>query len=159
MSMDLFLSSHSAGAGATDGPAVDACSVKRCAQPRPLVSLHRACPLGLRAHRWQGPQRVLAHAVALLISGGRHKVRAGLHLPAGCVYRASVCRDVRPSLVQTLLGTTAVQQANTRMWQRRVEQQICIPLMSAFRWGKAKVFGRITSRFVRFRCRQLCPWC
>ena len=41
---------------------------------------------------------------------------------------------------KTLLGTTPAEQANTRMWQRRVEQQICIPLMSAFRWGKAKDF-------------------
>jgi hypothetical protein len=36
----------------------------------------------------------------------------------------------------TLLGRTAAERAVSRMWQRRVEQQICIPLMSAFRWGK-----------------------
>ena len=48
--------------------------------------------------------------------------------------------ETMPNNGKTLLGTTAVQQANTRMWQRRVEQQICIPLMSAFRWGKAKDF-------------------
>ena len=40
----------------------------------------------------------------------------------------------------TLLGATPLAQATTRMWQRRVEQQICIPLMSSFRWGKAKDF-------------------
>jgi glutathione S-transferase len=40
----------------------------------------------------------------------------------------------------TLMGRTPEEQATTRMWHRRVEQQICLPIMNSFRWGAAKDF-------------------
>jgi glutathione S-transferase len=40
----------------------------------------------------------------------------------------------------TLFGETTQERAIARMWQRRVEQQICLPIISGLRWGPAKVF-------------------
>ena len=40
----------------------------------------------------------------------------------------------------TLIGSSPTECAETRMWQRRVEQQIAIPMMNSFRWGSAKDF-------------------
>ena len=40
----------------------------------------------------------------------------------------------------SLFGSTKEARAKTRMWQRRVEQQICLPIISGLRWGPAKDF-------------------
>merc|ERR1719468_959996 len=45
-----------------------------------------------------------------------------------------------PNNGTTLMGRTPEERAMTRMWHRRVEQQICLPILNAFRWGKAKDF-------------------
>jgi glutathione S-transferase len=42
--------------------------------------------------------------------------------------------------IPSLFGSTASERATTRMWQRRVEQQICLPIISGLRWGPAKDF-------------------
>ena len=39
-----------------------------------------------------------------------------------------------------LFGATPSERATTRMWQRRVEQHICLPIISGLRWGPAKEF-------------------
>jgi glutathione S-transferase len=41
--------------------------------------------------------------------------------------------EVTPS--PSLLGETSLERAETRMWQRRVEQQIILPLFDSYRWG------------------------
>jgi hypothetical protein len=46
--------------------------------------------------------------------------------------------DVEATSGLSLFGTTAEDKAVTRMWSRRIEQQIVIPMMSWFRWGAAK---------------------
>jgi glutathione S-transferase len=35
----------------------------------------------------------------------------------------------------SLIGATSLERAETRMWQRRVEQQIILPLFDSYRWG------------------------
>jgi glutathione S-transferase len=48
--------------------------------------------------------------------------------------------EEQPGGVLFLFGTTASERAATRMWQRRVEHLICLPIISGLRWGPAKDF-------------------
>ena len=43
-----------------------------------------------------------------------------------------------------LLGRTAEERANTRMWERRMELEVMIPMLSAFRHSSPFFQGRIT---------------
>ena len=52
----------------------------------------------------------------------------------------AICELFEEMVEGTLIGSTPTERAQTRMWQRRVEQQIAIPMMNSFRWGSAKDF-------------------
>ena len=39
-----------------------------------------------------------------------------------------------------LFGSTAMERADTRQWQRRVEQQIILPIFDGYRWGPRAEF-------------------
>lgn len=51
---------------------------------------------------------------------------------------AAYLEDAESTNGVSLFGTTAEEKAVVRMWSRRLEQQIAIPIMSWFRWGGAK---------------------
>jgi glutathione S-transferase len=55
---------------------------------------------------------------------------------SGIAETVAICELLEEAVPTTrsLLGDSMQERANGRMWQRRVEQQIILPLFDAYRW-------------------------
>ena len=52
----------------------------------------------------------------------------------------AMCEYLDGFAYPSLLGETEEEKARTRMWQRRIEQQILLPLLDGYRWGLGSGF-------------------